>query len=132
MFTDGSMHPLTFLTIPDRLYGLMSRHSGRPNRRLADWYRAKLEQLGYATRLLVTHVVGREAELSPYAERLDLDRSRDHAIFELIGSIRPRLRPRYRGLSDAELATDGIFIIASKPEPVRPPLAAGAAARHSG
>src|SRR5215211_1472176 len=32
-------HPLTFLTVPESVYRLMTRHSGRPNRHLVDWYR---------------------------------------------------------------------------------------------
>jgi hypothetical protein len=116
MFTGGGMHPLTFLTIPDRIYDSMSRYSGRPNRRLADWYREKLGALGYDFRLLVTHVLGGEGELHPHAEALSLDPSRDVDTIELIRSIRSRLRPRFRTLTETDLATTGIFIIARKPD----------------
>lgn len=115
MFTGGGMHPLTFLTLPDRAYGLMSRHSGRPNRKLADWYRAKLGELGYDSEALVTHVVGRGPELDPYpaAERFDPG---DHPdAVGLARAIRPRLEAGCRELEDRDLIVAGIFIRAEKP-----------------
>jgi hypothetical protein len=110
MFTDGGMHPLTFLTVPERLYRAMSRHSGRPNRRLADWYRAKLDELGYEWRVLVTLPVGGD-ELVPYRESFE----RGPRSLELVDEIRPRLQSRFRELSDVDLATAGIFLVARKP-----------------
>ena len=110
MFTDGGMHPLTFLTVPDRIYAWMSRNSGRPNRRLADYYRAKLGELGYASRLLVTKPVDGE-ELVPHPERLEVSGATKAALDE----IRPDLLSRYRSLPDEDLATAGIFVIARKP-----------------
>jgi SAM-dependent methyltransferase len=115
MFTDAGKHPLTFLTVPESLYRLMTRNSGRPNRRLADWYRAKLAALGYEARLLVTRVVGRQGELLPHAERLSLDPTRDAPTIELLRAIRPRLQPEFSALDDADLAVAGIFLVAYKP-----------------
>ena len=115
IFTGGGMHPLTFLTIPERPYELMIRHSGQPNRRLLDWYRATLAALGYDARLLVTRVVGRDDELSPHAAKLSLDPSRDRHTLELLRAIRPRLQPRFGALDDEDLAAAGIFIVARKP-----------------
>ena len=110
MFTDGGMHPLTFLTVPDRLYSLMSRNSGRPNRRLADYYRAKLGELGYEYTLLATKPIDGE-EIVPHATELEVGPQTK----SLVEEIRPGLAPRYRGLSDEDLATAGIFLIARKP-----------------
>lgn len=115
MFTDGGMHPLTFLTVPDRLYSLMSRNSGRPNRRLADYYRAKLGELGYEYRLLATKPIDGD-EIVPHPPELEVSAE----ARRLIEEIRPRLAPRYRGLSDADLATAGIFLIARKPGGAQP------------
>jgi SAM-dependent methyltransferase len=115
MFTGGGMHELTFLTIPDRLYELMSRNSGRPNRRLVDWYREKLGELGYDSRILVTHAVGAEGEVAPHEEGWAPRPGRDDATIELVRQIRPKLLPRFRSLPDADLAVSGIFIVARKP-----------------
>lgn len=114
MFTDGGMHPLTFLTIPDRLYALMSRHSGRPNRHLADWYRRALTSFGYDSRMFVTHVVGADEELLPHEEPWAPLRGRDDGALASVEAIRPRLLERYRRLDDADLATSGVFIVARK------------------
>ena len=115
MFTDGGMHPLTFLSIPDGVYRLMSRNSGRPNRHLVDWYRAKLARLGYETRFLVTHAVAAADEIVPHQEGWAPEPGRDDAAIELVRSIRARLPSRYAQLSDADLATSGVFIVAHKP-----------------
>jgi SAM-dependent methyltransferase len=114
MFTDSGGHPLTFLTVSERLYRLMSRYSGRPNRRLIDWYRSKLAALGYESRILITRMVGREDELTPHVDGIVIDPSRDGRTLELLSSIRPRLQPRFQGLDDADLAVAGIFIVARK------------------
>ena len=115
MFTDGGMHPLTFLTVPDGLYSLMTRNSGRPNRRLSDWYRAKLGELGYEFRLLVTHFVGEPGEVLPHRDQAGLAAEVNGGALGLVRAIRPRLAPRFESLSDSDLATDGIFIVARKP-----------------
>lgn len=132
MFTGGGMHPLTFLTVPDTLYRWMARHSGRPNRRLADWYRGTLDVLGYDPRFRVTHVVGRSEEIVPHADRLALDPEHDRRTLEQVESIRPRLRPQFRGLSDTDLATAGVFIVARKPDPEAAPEREPTAAERAG
>jgi SAM-dependent methyltransferase len=116
MFSDTGANPLTFLTIGERTYRLMSEHSGRPNRRLIDWYRAKLEGLGYDSRVLVTHLVGREEELTPHVEEAKLDPSSEARSLDLVSSIRPKLQPRFRALDDRDLGVSGVFIVARKPE----------------
>ena len=115
MFTGGGLHPLTFLTIRERVYRWMTQHSGRPNRRLIDWYRSKLGELGYDTRLLVTRVVGVDEQVLPHPERYRLDAERNLRTIELIAAIRPRLRPEFQRLSDEDLAVAGIFVVARKP-----------------
>ena len=114
MFTDGGMHPLTFLTVPDRIYRLMTQHSGRPNRRLADFYRRKLAEFGYDGRLLVTRLVGPGGEVVPYTEQPPLDDERGRRALGLVESIRTRLRPRFSTLSSSELAIAGVFVSARK------------------
>lgn len=114
MFTDGGMHPLTFLTIPERTYTWMTRDSGRPNRHLADWYRAKLESLGYESQVLVTHLAGADGEVIPHREAAQLAPQLNGAR-ALVASIRPRLQPRFRRLDEADLATSGIFLVTHKP-----------------
>ena len=116
MFTGGGSHPLTFLTVPGPLYLLMTRHSGRPNRRLANWYRAKFDALGYERRLVATKLVGDDEELETRIDDVTLDPSRNAQTLEFIRSIRSRLRPEFRSLSNTDLAVAGIFIAARKPE----------------
>src|SRR3954447_10481419 len=65
MFSAAGHNELTFLTLPDRVYRLMTVNSGRPNRRLADYYRSAVDRLGYDAEVLITHLVGEEGEVVP-------------------------------------------------------------------
>ena len=96
MFSGAGCHPLTFLTISPRVWNLMTRHTGRPNRRLAGWWRERLGARDYEVSLRVTDV------LAPAGTE------------ELIGQIRPRLSAEFRALPDEELAITGAFYVASK------------------
>ena len=96
MFTAAGSHPLTFLTISPRIWRLMTRHTGRPNRRLVGWWRDRLAALGYDVRVTVTDVL-------PELER-----------GEGIAAIRPRLSREFRDLPDRELSTAGAFVAAGK------------------
>jgi SAM-dependent methyltransferase len=113
LFTRGGHNPLTFLTIPDRLYRWMGEHSGLPNRHLANWYRDEMERCGYKAWFLVTHLIAQDGELIPH-----LATTPEQMVAEakpLIDEIRPRLLPRFQGLGDQDLATAGIFMVAQKP-----------------
>ncbi|HKN83039.1 MAG TPA: methyltransferase domain-containing protein [Pyrinomonadaceae bacterium] len=113
MFSSRGMHPLTFLTIPERLYYLMASDSGKPNRKLAGDYREQMQKRGYEAKLLVSAVLG-EGPLIPHKEALERGVDYSKKILTLINQIRPKLAAPYRDRSDAELATTGIFLIATK------------------
>src|SRR5205085_8143922 len=113
MFSSRGMHPLTFLTIPERLYYLMASDSGKPNRKLAGDYREQMQKRGYEAKLLVSSVLG-EGPLIPHRETLEPGVDYSKKILTLINQIRPKLAAPYRDRSDAELATTGIFLIATK------------------
>lgn len=115
MFSSRGMHPLTFLTIPERIYYLMASDSGKPNRKLAGDYREQMQKRGYDARLLVSAVLG-EGPLTPYKESIEPGLDYSEKTLALIDQIRPRLAAQYRDRSDAELATTGIFLIGRKPQ----------------
>lgn len=114
LFSSSGQHPLTFFTIPDQLYKLMAYDSGKPNRRLIDYYRRKLAELGYEFRVYVTHIVGIDTEIAipqkydPYGAHCP------ETTRTLIESIRPRLQREFRLKTVQELAVAGIFLIARK------------------
>lgn len=115
LFTDSGFHPLTFLTIPEPLYRLMTRHSGKPNRRLLPHYRHLLAAYRYETQLLITRVVGKPTSLVPYKERLTRGVDYAEAELALLELIRPKLRAQFRHLSDEALLVAGIWLSARKP-----------------
>lgn len=110
LFTSAGHHPLTFLEVPERLYGAMSTRTGMPNRWRASQYTDVLEGFGLEVEMLATHAAGVEAEVVPHAAALSPDR---HASsFELVERTRSGLAGRFRSLDDQDLATVGIFLIA--------------------
>ncbi|MFN2405175.1 MAG: class I SAM-dependent methyltransferase [Pyrinomonadaceae bacterium] len=118
MFSSRGMHPLTFLTIPERIYRLMAKDSGKPNRRLIADYRKLMRRLDYDAKLFVSSVVGSGA-LRPYKENLEPGVDYSTETIGLIEEIRPKLALPYRSLSTENLAVAGIFLVARKPERVR-------------
>ncbi len=113
MFSSRGMHPLTFLTIPERIYFLMASDSGKPNRKLIGDYREQLVKRGYDTKILISTVLG-EGPLARYKERIERDVDYGHKTVSLINEIRSNLAAPYRKRSEAELATTGIFLVGTK------------------
>jgi SAM-dependent methyltransferase len=119
VFTQGGLHPLTFLTVPDWAYDRMERNRGGPNRRLVDYYRSRMRDLGYEYRLLIGRIVGADRDLQPYKERLEYGVDYDETALELVRRVRPKLIPRFRALSDEDLLAAGAFLTARKPAAAR-------------
>jgi hypothetical protein len=113
MFSSRGMHPLTFLTIPERIYFLMASDSGKPNRKLIGDYREQMQKRGYQTKILITTVLG-AGPLVPHKEQIEQGVDYSDKTLSLINAIRPRLASPYRDRSDAELAATGIFLVATK------------------
>ncbi|MCU1266087.1 MAG: Methyltransferase type 12 [Acidobacteria bacterium] len=114
IFTDGGMHPLTFLTIPHSVYRLMATDSGIPNRKLIGYYREHMHKLGYDTRLLITDTVGHGPHV-PHKEIAELDQVFFQTAQPVISEIRPKLSREYRQMTDEELMVRGVFLVARKP-----------------
>jgi len=114
MFSSRGMHPLTFLTIPERVYYWMASDSGKPNRKLIGDYRDQLVKRGYDTRILISTVLG-TGPLVSHKEQIEYGVDYGNHTLALINEIRPQLAAPFRDRSDAELATSGIFLIARKP-----------------
>ncbi|HJQ69747.1 MAG TPA: hypothetical protein VKA70_12280 [Blastocatellia bacterium] len=115
MFSKNGFHPLTFLTIPDSVYRLMSVYSGKANRRLTSYYRQKMDDLGYESKFLATRIIGEPQELLPHKEKIELGADYTEAKLALVQSIRPKLVQRYARMTDEELLVSGIYLVAKKP-----------------
>lgn len=115
MFSSRGMHPLTFLTIPEGIYRLMAKDSGKPNRRLINDYRELMRKRGYEAKLFVSSIVG-VGPLTPHKEKIERGVDYGNATVQLIDEIRSKLAHSYRNLPEADLAAAGIFLVARKPE----------------
>jgi hypothetical protein len=119
LFSAKGFHPLEFLTIPDALYRLMTYRSDQPNRRLIDYYRNKMAELGYAATIHKTAVVSSKyspvpVEVVPHKVKLEMGVDYDSSTLEMIRAIRPRLAARFRSLPEEDLMVAGIFLTAQK------------------
>jgi len=114
MFRENGMHPLTFLTISDRVYRLMASDSGIPNRKRIGYYRDQVSRLGYAAKFFITSVLG-QGTLEPHKETIRVSEDYSGSTLELINQIRPTLGNSFKRLSDDELMVEGIFLVAQKP-----------------
>jgi hypothetical protein len=114
MFSDAGMHPLTFLTIPERLYRRMASDSGLPNRKRMGYYKDQVDALGYASRTLVTGLLG-QGRLARYKDPGELSDDERRTALALVDLIRPKLRGEYRHMSGDELMVTGIFLVGRKP-----------------
>jgi SAM-dependent methyltransferase len=114
MFSRYGMHPLTFLTIPERIYYWMTKDTINPKRRLINYYRDKMEDLGYEAKILITHIVGKQEELIPYKETIEVGVDYSQATLDLLDQIRPKLDNRFKNLSNDILMVTGIFLVAKR------------------
>lgn len=114
MFSSAGKHELTFLTIPDPIYRLMSEARGRPNRVPVDAYRRVLDESGLQYRILVTHLV-EVGELSRPTEIRDVEPERLAGARQSVERIRSKLIRRFRQMPADDLVVAGIRIEASKP-----------------
>jgi SAM-dependent methyltransferase len=116
MFRQDGYHPLEFLTIPEPIYKMIARDSGKSNRRTIDYYRRAMQRFGYDAELQITRVVGGEGEeFPPHTTCLVKDVHYTEDTIQLIRGIRPRLLPRFRELCDEDLMVEGMFLVAAKP-----------------
>jgi len=115
LFSGKGFHPLEFLTIPNLVYAWMSRYSAIPHRHRVNYYRDKMRAMGYDATLFITRIAGDPHELEPH--KAGLQRGVDYGNEQLdrIRSIRPRLAPAFRNLSDEDLLAAGLFLVARKP-----------------
>ncbi len=115
LFTRKGMDPMEFLTVPDFIWKRIHPHAGKINRHRIDSYRKKLTDLGYDFKILVTHVMGHSGDLVPHPPRLTEGRDFSGNDLSLVRRMRPRLLSRFRQLSDEDLLTSGILVVARKP-----------------
>jgi len=121
MFHKHGFHRLEFLTIPDSVYRYMTQASGQPNRRLVNYYRDKMAELGYdSTIYIAMAATGDEIkELPEYKTKLTKGADYTEVNLESYRAMRPRLLPRYQSLSDDDLITEAILLVGHKPASVQ-------------
>jgi SAM-dependent methyltransferase len=114
MFSGGGRHPLEFLTIGERVYRLMTSHTGAPNRARIGTYRELLGQLGHEADIKVTNVGGACQDLTPYRDRIAVGREVDPGLAASIEQLRKRMASRFAALPMEELAATGIIVRSRK------------------
>lgn len=115
LFSGGGQHPLTLWTIPTPLHKRMVYDSGKPNRKLASYYRQKMRELGYEYRLLITSLVGSRCELVPHSKTIPWHTEDARMARLLVEKVRRRLQPEFRDMPLEDLMVSGVFLVARKP-----------------
>ncbi|HKP95110.1 MAG TPA: methyltransferase domain-containing protein [Fibrobacteria bacterium] len=113
MYTNLGLNPLSYLTVPDRIWGMMSSHLGAPNRCLSDFFSAKMEKLGYRHHTIVKSIL--DGSRTVYKAALVRGVDFDENDVRQVEAIRPRLLPRYRDLPLETLLVSIIILAAEKP-----------------
>jgi hypothetical protein len=120
MFSSIGFHPREFLTVSDSFYHWMAYDTDKPNRRMMDYYRDKMKELGYTHEAYITSIIDLDGyrpiqkEIIPHKLALTEGIDYDASHREAVAQIRPRLAPRFRGLSEADLLAAGVFLVARK------------------
>ena len=110
-------HELTFLKFPRRLYWLMTRHSGRPNRILFHRYREQLERLkkqaGIDYSAYITRLVG-VGELTPHLLYQDVPAALWQQAAQSVDRYRSGFAREFKQIESADLAITGVFVVLTK------------------
>jgi len=117
IFTAQGMHPLTFLTIHDPIYRLMTINSGKPNRKLINYYKNKLYELKYCADIYIIRILGENSEIFPHKKNIELGIDYFESTISLINKIRSKLIANFRNMPEEDLIISGIFLTAIKPNP---------------
>lgn len=115
LFSSYGFNPLTFLTIPNSVYRLMTYDSGRPNRKLLNYYRQKMNMLGYCAKILITKIVGCGNEIVPYKDAIIHGIDYSDGTISCLNEVRPYLIDEFKDMAAEELMVAGIFLTARKP-----------------
>lgn len=113
MFTDGGLHPLTYLRIPSGLYRLMTGHSGGPNRVFPAFVKALAEEHGWHWDLRVVQILGLEFMEDPILWPVD-SRSYPKQAAE-VERFRPLLAREFREVPTSELLVQGSLLVVHAP-----------------
>ena len=104
-------HPLTFLTVPDTIYGAMTRASGRPNRISLPAWRDWLKRSGLRGTLRITRLAGVPGEIAP-ASWDEIDETTRETALAKVRTIRRKLAAGPAALDDRDLAVAGCVLVA--------------------
>ena len=115
---DTSHHALTYLTIPKFIYTLMSKDSGKPNRKLIDYFeRQMVVELGLKLKLFITGVYDADGGIVHFDPYVDLSRFNGQQYSQAISvleKIRPSLAGEFQCLPSEVLIATGVLIVATK------------------
>ena len=116
MFTSSAEHhPLEFLTISPAMYKMMAGISGKPNRKLASFYRNATDSLGYRSQAHIVRLTGSRTKFSPGVFDVQHDPGQYGHARALVDAIRPRLAQQFRSAAEEDLMIADLFLVAEKP-----------------
>ena len=121
MFSSLGFHPREFLTISDVVYAGMAANTDKPNRRMLNYYRAKMKSMRYEFQIYLAGIIvdksysGMQPEIKPHPTSFRRGVHYHDADQKLIEEIRPRLAPAFRDMTDQDLLATAFFLSGRKP-----------------
>lgn len=121
MFSSLGFNPREFLTISEPVYRWMAHDTDKPNRRMLNYYRRKMADMGYQAEFLITGLVedggyrGVQPEIHPHKAALTFGVDYHEPQRRMTEEIRPRLAKQFLDLSEQDLLAAATFLIARKP-----------------
>lgn len=106
-------HELKFLEVPHWIYKRMVKATGRPNRILVNEYRSAAEKLPIQYKILVTRLAG-VGEIKPHVPFDEIPVQLREKSLDYVKSIKGKICSNLKSMSEEDLCTAGIFIIAKR------------------
>lgn len=110
----ANKHPLTFLTIPDAIYKLMSKNTGRPNRVLFSEYMRWIDGINAEGSLRIMYLHGGDHYYGA-VNWCEIHKDEQNSACNLVETIKSKLPTKYSSLSVENLAVAACVLYAKKP-----------------
>jgi SAM-dependent methyltransferase len=110
----SEIHPLYFLTVPQRLWEFLSQPDPTLNRRRLPTYRTFASRDFREVDCYITHIFSKQ-EFFPHVKLLVEGVHYDQHHLDMLEAIRPHLIEDFSHASDEELLVTGIFLIVRDP-----------------
>jgi len=114
LFSQKGMHPLEFLTVPEFVWRLMTKDSGKVNRKLINYYRNALKKYSYTGKILISKILNEKNELEPYQQNIKCNIDFLEKTLSTIRKRKLKMVFPYNRLDEKDILVSGILFVGKK------------------